>query len=90
MVCRADGWPSAAVCPRVCGIHKGTGLTAERQQFREGLPLQAAERFVQGDAGSAIVKDLRVSVRSVQHWGRRGRRAVRVLCGRKGRRRGRG
>ncbi|MFF8036408.1 helix-turn-helix domain-containing protein [Streptomyces sp. NPDC016626] len=44
------------------------GLTAERQQFREELRLKAAERFAQGEASSAIAKDLRVSVRSVQRW----------------------
>ncbi|MCX4736222.1 winged helix-turn-helix domain-containing protein [Streptomyces sp. NBC_01363] len=47
---------------------QGGGLTAERQQFREELRLQAAERFVRGEAGSVIAKDLRVSVRSVQRW----------------------
>ncbi|MFJ6868523.1 transposase [Streptomyces termitum] len=47
---------------------QGGGLTAERQQFREGLRLKAAERFAQGEAGSVIAKALRVSVRSVQRW----------------------
>jgi hypothetical protein len=47
---------------------QGGGLTAERQQFREELRLKAAERFAQGEARSAIAKDLRVSVRSVQRW----------------------
>ncbi|MEU9678031.1 helix-turn-helix domain-containing protein [Streptomyces parvus] len=46
------------------------GLTAERQQFRGELRLQAAERFAQGEASSVIAKDLRVSVRSVQRWRR--------------------
>ncbi|MFJ5815280.1 helix-turn-helix domain-containing protein [Streptomyces sp. NPDC093108] len=41
-------------------------MAVERQQFREELRLSAAERFAQGDAGSVIAKDLRVSVRSVQ------------------------
>ncbi|WP_394297688.1 helix-turn-helix domain-containing protein [Streptomyces griseus] len=50
---------------------QGGGLTTERQQFREGLRLQAAERFAQGQASSLIAKDLRVSVRSVQRWLRR-------------------
>ncbi|WP_446447427.1 IS630 family transposase [Streptomyces hydrogenans] len=49
---------------------QGGGLTAERQQFREGLRLQAAERFARGEASSVIAKDLRVSVRSVQRWRR--------------------
>ncbi|MFB7223135.1 helix-turn-helix domain-containing protein [Streptomyces sp. NPDC056227] len=44
----------------------GGGLTAERQQFREELRLQAAERFARGEASSVIARDLRVSVRSVQ------------------------
>ncbi|XCM29190.1 helix-turn-helix domain-containing protein [Streptomyces parvus] len=47
---------------------QGGGLTAERQQFRGELRLQAAERFAQGEASSVIAKDLRVSVRSVQRW----------------------
>jgi len=47
---------------------QGGGLTAERQQFREELRLKVAERFAQGEASSAIAKDLRVSVRSVQRW----------------------
>ncbi|MFE3661198.1 hypothetical protein [Streptomyces sp. NPDC059165] len=42
---------------------QGGGLTAERQQFREGLRLQAAERFALGEASAAIAKELRVSVR---------------------------
>jgi transposase len=49
---------------------QGGGLTAERQQFREELRIQAAERFAQGEASSVIAKDLRVSVRSVQRWRR--------------------
>lgn len=49
---------------------QGGGLTAERQQFREGLRLQAAERFARGEGSTAIAKDLRVSVRSVQRWRR--------------------
>ncbi|MER6639021.1 winged helix-turn-helix domain-containing protein [Streptomyces microflavus] len=47
---------------------QGGGLTAERQQFREELRLQAAERFALGEGSSAITRDLRVSVRSVQRW----------------------
>ncbi|MFF9127997.1 winged helix-turn-helix domain-containing protein [Streptomyces sp. NPDC014889] len=47
---------------------QGGGLTSERQQFREELRLQAAERFTRGEASSVIAKDLRVSVRSVQRW----------------------
>lgn len=43
-------------------------MAAERQQFREELRLQAAGRFAKGEASSAIAKDLRVSVRSVQRW----------------------
>lgn len=47
---------------------QGGGLPAERQQFREELRLQVAERFARGEASSVIAKDLRVSVRSVQRW----------------------
>jgi transposase len=49
---------------------QGGGLTAKRQQLRERLRSQAAERFTQGDISAAIAKDLRVSVRSVQRWRR--------------------
>lgn len=49
---------------------QGGGLTAERQQFREELRLQTAERFAHGEASSVIASDLRVSVRSVQRWRR--------------------
>ena len=45
---------------------QGGGLTAERQELRG----QAAERFARGEPSSAIAKDLRVSVRSVQRWRR--------------------
>ncbi|WP_371099209.1 helix-turn-helix domain-containing protein, partial [Streptomyces sanglieri] len=47
---------------------QGGGLTAERQQFREELRLQGAERFARGEGSTAIARDLRVSVRSVQRW----------------------
>ncbi|WP_435798839.1 IS630 family transposase [Streptomyces microflavus] len=47
---------------------QGGGLTAERQRRREELRLQAAERFALGEGSSAIARDLRVSVRSVQRW----------------------
>lgn len=59
---------------------QGGGLTADRQQFREGLRLQAAERFARGESTSVIAKDLRVSVRSVQRrqaWEEGGPRALR-------------
>ncbi|MEW2220270.1 helix-turn-helix domain-containing protein [Streptomyces sp. NPDC006990] len=60
---------------------QGGGLTAERQQVREELRLQAAERFARGEGSTSIAKDLRVSVRSVQRWRRvwaeRGPRALR-------------
>lgn len=49
---------------------QGGGLTPERQQFREELRLQTAERFARGEGSTAIAKDLRVSVRSVQRWRR--------------------
>ncbi|WP_455351211.1 helix-turn-helix domain-containing protein [Streptomyces sp. SYSU K217416] len=49
---------------------QGGGLTADRQQFREGLRLQAAERFARGECSTAIARELRVSVRSVQRWRR--------------------
>lgn len=49
---------------------QGGGLTAERQEFRERLRLEAAERFARGEKNAVIAKDLRVSVRSVQRWRR--------------------
>jgi transposase len=49
---------------------QGGGLSDERRQFREGIRLRAAERFAAGDPSSAIAKELRVSVRSVQRWRR--------------------
>jgi putative transposase len=49
---------------------EGGGLTAERRAFREGVRLQAGERFVAGEKTAVIEKDLRVSVRSVERWRR--------------------
>jgi transposase len=49
---------------------RGGGLSDERRQFREDIRMVAAERFAQGESSSAIAKDLRVSVRSVQRWRR--------------------
>lgn len=47
---------------------QGGGLTPRRQEFREHLRLEAAERFAAGDDSALIAKDLRVHVRSVQRW----------------------
>ncbi|MFB7558790.1 helix-turn-helix domain-containing protein [Streptomyces brevispora] len=47
---------------------QGGELTAERQEFRGRLRLEAAERFGRGETNAVIAKDLRVSVRSVQRW----------------------
>lgn len=47
---------------------QGGGLTDERREFREGIRRTAAERFARDEPSSAIAKDLRVSVRSVQRW----------------------
>nr|WP_030719629.1 winged helix-turn-helix domain-containing protein [Streptomyces sp. NRRL F-2580] len=49
---------------------EGGGLTAERRAFREGIRLQAGERFAAGEKTAVIAKDLRVSVRSVDRWRR--------------------
>ncbi|MFV0138269.1 helix-turn-helix domain-containing protein [Streptomyces sp. HMX87] len=46
------------------------GRADRRTAFREKLRLQAAERFRQGDENTVIAHDLRVSVRSVQRWGK--------------------
>lgn len=40
---------------------EGGGLTAERRAFREGIRLQAGERFAAGEESTVIAKDLRVS-----------------------------
>ncbi|MFF3891235.1 winged helix-turn-helix domain-containing protein [Streptomyces sp. NPDC001914] len=48
----------------------GGGLTAERRAAREGIRLQAGQRFARGDRTSDIAKDLRVSERSVEQWRR--------------------
>ena len=49
---------------------QGGGLSDERRQFREGIRIMAAERFGAGEPSSAIARELRVSVRSVQRWRR--------------------
>jgi transposase len=49
---------------------QGGGLSDERRQFRKGIRMKAAERFASGEPSSAIAKELRVSVRSVQRWRR--------------------
>jgi hypothetical protein len=67
---------------------QGGGLTAERREFREGLRLQAAERFTRDETNTVIARVLRVSVRSVQRWRRAWReggtrawpRPARPLC----------
>ncbi|GAA1936846.1 hypothetical protein GCM10009716_49080 [Streptomyces sodiiphilus] len=71
-----SGFPATEIEPvvsegltarRACGITwdmrypQGGALTAERQQFRKELRLQASERFAQGEAGSTIDRDLPVS-----------------------------
>ncbi|WTL69637.1 winged helix-turn-helix domain-containing protein (plasmid) [Streptosporangium sp. NBC_01495] len=49
---------------------QGGGLSSERRAFRERLRLQAAERFAQDESSTAIARDLRITVRSVQRWRR--------------------
>lgn len=49
---------------------QGGGLSDERRQFREGVRVMAAERFAEGEPSSAIARELRVSVRSIQRWRR--------------------
>ena len=56
--------------PVVMRYAQGGGLTAERRTFREGIRREAAERFARGEETSVIAKDLRVSDRSVERWGR--------------------
>ncbi|WSJ21516.1 helix-turn-helix domain-containing protein [Streptomyces sp. NBC_01324] len=52
--------------------------------MREELRLQAAERFALGEDSSAIARDLRVSVRSVQRWRQAWAEAVHDPCDRRG------
>ncbi|MFF3609929.1 winged helix-turn-helix domain-containing protein [Streptomyces sp. NPDC002463] len=62
--------------PAVCRwdeVSGGWGLTAERRAFREGIRLQAGQRFATGEKTAVIARDLRVSVRSVERR-RRARR----------------
>jgi putative transposase len=59
---------------------EGGGLTAERRVFREGIRLQAGERFAAGEKTAVIAKDLRVSVRSVERWRRAWRQSARQGC----------
>src|SRR5687767_9971633 len=49
---------------------QGGGLSDERRQFREEMRMMAAERFATGEPSSAMAKELRVSVRSIQRWRR--------------------
>ncbi|MFD3997163.1 winged helix-turn-helix domain-containing protein [Streptomyces sp. NPDC058583] len=49
---------------------EGGGLTAERRAFREGIRLQAGERFAAGEKTVVIARELRASVRSVERWRR--------------------
>lgn len=53
----------------------GGGLTAERQAFRERVRMEAVAMFAVGRGSTEIVKELRVSVRSVQRWRRAWREA---------------
>ncbi|MDH6126071.1 hypothetical protein P3T39_003028 [Kitasatospora sp. GP82] len=47
-------------------MRRGGGLTAQEQQRRERVRLDAAERFERGDSNRVIAADLRVTVRSVE------------------------
>ncbi|MFC9282234.1 winged helix-turn-helix domain-containing protein [Streptomyces collinus] len=57
------------------------GLTAERRAVREGIRLQAGERFAASEKTAVIAKDLRVSVRSVERWRRAWREGGRDALG---------
>ncbi|WRZ95667.1 winged helix-turn-helix domain-containing protein [Streptomyces sp. NBC_01007] len=48
----------------------GGGLTAERRAAREGIRLEAGQRFARGGRTSDIARDLRVSECSVEQWRR--------------------
>lgn len=43
-------------------------MTAQRQQARERLRLEAAERFALSQDNALVAKELRVHLRSVQRW----------------------
>ncbi|MFF4427386.1 helix-turn-helix domain-containing protein [Streptomyces sp. NPDC001549] len=62
---------------------EGGGLTAERRAFREGIRLQAGERFVAGEKTEVIAKELWVSVRSVERWRRAWREGGMEASGRR-------
>ncbi|RVU23719.1 hypothetical protein EOT10_16725 [Streptomyces antnestii] len=49
---------------------QGGGFTAQEQQRRKRVRLDAAERFERGDSSGMIARDLRVTVRSVERWRR--------------------
>ncbi|MFJ1730776.1 helix-turn-helix domain-containing protein [Streptomyces sp. NPDC088254] len=47
---------------------QGGGFTAQEQQRRGRVRLEAAERFERGDGNRVIAADLRGTVRSVERW----------------------
>lgn len=49
---------------------QGGGFTAQEQQRRERVRLQAAEMFAQGEKSMVIARRLRVTERSVERWRR--------------------
>ncbi|MGW4694346.1 helix-turn-helix domain-containing protein, partial [Kitasatospora cineracea] len=51
-------------------MRAGGGFTAQEQQRRERVRLDAAERFERGDGNRMIAADLKVTVRSVERWRR--------------------
>ncbi|MFF3420771.1 helix-turn-helix domain-containing protein [Streptomyces sp. NPDC002698] len=59
---------------------QGGGPSGEHGQFREGIRMEAAERFALGESSSAMAKESRVSVRSVQRWRRTWSRGGRGPC----------
>ncbi|WP_267881163.1 helix-turn-helix domain-containing protein, partial [Streptomyces niger] len=49
---------------------QGGGLRPQEQAARERIRMDAADRFERCEKNSAIAKELRVSVRSVERWRR--------------------
>nr|WP_324609099.1 helix-turn-helix domain-containing protein [Streptomyces sp. MUSC 125] len=49
------------------------GYTPEEQERREGLRMQAAERFAQGKSAAEVAAEFRVTVATVRAWRRQWR-----------------
>jgi len=57
---------------------QGGGLTPKKQEAREQLRLEAAERFARGVKTTDIARELRVGERQAEKWRRKRRGAAAV------------